>query len=879
MNIYEFLALPGLKDIKQTGQGKYLCKCPAHNDDKASLSIGEGEKGIVLTCFAKCKTEDICEKLGIKMSDLFYKEKKEAPKQKSRGKVVAVYPYHDEKGRLLFEVLRYEPKSFCQRMPDVNNPGRYIYKSSPVQVLYHLPDVIKAINAGETVYLVEGEKDADNMRRLGYCATTIAMGAGKWKQVHTDELKGGHVVLIPDNDKPGQEYMSNVFTALCTVCKSVRIANLQEVWVDMPEKADVSDLIAKFGDEEGKKLIDRAVERAAISITSRPINTPAEDEAKRESVNDDTEAGRAYANVDGYCVHDGWLCQFNADGGLKRLASFAAIPRKEKSKDDGLSVQKGYEIEGFNVGGQSMGTAWVTAKEFPGMNWAIEKWGFRANIMPGNTNKDKIRYAIQACGEKGLVKETIYTHTGWRKIDNKWVYLHSGGAIGAEDIGVQLEGKLESYDMELDKEIDIYDAIEAEKGYFNAMEASIAYPLLAVAYMSPLCEFMNAADIMPKFALYLRGGTQTRKTTAALLTLSHFGHFGSQNKIPASFSDTANSVQRSAFILKDMPLLVDDYYPNGNGQERKRMEAMAQALARAFGNGTTRSRLNSDMALRAGQSPRGMAIFTGEDLPDIKESGLARYFIVNVQRGDIPIGEMLTELQTKARQGYLTRAMSRYIEWLIPQADELPEKLYERYMSYRESVLEKLTAAGARAAETLASMLLSLEMMLEFWKSLGSIEKEDAQGYMTEAWNVLSATAIMQGRENREQKPTVIFLSILSELLGSGEYRCLSLDDDKGPLNVLGYADAEYYYMYPEKSYRAVTKFLADQGSGFPVTLQTLRKMMVEEKVINPGDANKVKKVKGKSQRFMWLPRPLIDGREEKPSQTEMTETDEEAPF
>jgi len=40
-------------------------------------------------------------------------------------KIVEVYPYRDEKGELLFEVVRFDPKDFRQRRPDGH--GGYIY--------------------------------------------------------------------------------------------------------------------------------------------------------------------------------------------------------------------------------------------------------------------------------------------------------------------------------------------------------------------------------------------------------------------------------------------------------------------------------------------------------------------------------------------------------------------------------------------------------------------------------------------------------------------------------------------------------------------------------------------------------------------------------
>ena len=58
-------------DAKQRANGQWLVCCPAHEDKQPSLSIGQGDKGIVLKCFAGCEVKAICDKLGIRETDLF----------------------------------------------------------------------------------------------------------------------------------------------------------------------------------------------------------------------------------------------------------------------------------------------------------------------------------------------------------------------------------------------------------------------------------------------------------------------------------------------------------------------------------------------------------------------------------------------------------------------------------------------------------------------------------------------------------------------------------------------------------------------------------------------------------------------------------------
>ena len=109
---------------------------------------------------------------------------------------------------MLFQVLRFSPKKFRQRRPNPDNPGQWIPNLKGVsRVLYRLPEVIEAVERGEIIWLVEGEKDADRLVKAGLCATTWPGGAKskgfKWNRNYSKSLGGARVAVIPDNDAAG----------------------------------------------------------------------------------------------------------------------------------------------------------------------------------------------------------------------------------------------------------------------------------------------------------------------------------------------------------------------------------------------------------------------------------------------------------------------------------------------------------------------------------------------------------------------------------------------------------------------------------------------------------------------------------------------------
>lgn len=156
------------------------------------------------------------------------------PEAPSTGRrIVATYPYVDEAGALLFEVVRYDPKGFRQRRPD--GAGGFAWDLHGVrQVPYHLPELIEAIGSERTVFIVEGEKDVDRLRALNVPATCNAAGAGKWRLDFVEHFVGADVVIVPDNDEPGRDHAEKVARALKPVATRVRVLTLP----NLPRKGD-----------------------------------------------------------------------------------------------------------------------------------------------------------------------------------------------------------------------------------------------------------------------------------------------------------------------------------------------------------------------------------------------------------------------------------------------------------------------------------------------------------------------------------------------------------------------------------------------------------------------------------------------------------------
>ncbi len=96
------------------------------------------------------------------------------------------------------------------------------------------------------VFVPEGEKDVENIRKRGGIATCNAMGAGKWRSEFSEYFRGRNVAILQDNDKAGRDHARVVASSLIGKAASIKIIALP----GLPEKGDVSDWFDNGGTME-----------------------------------------------------------------------------------------------------------------------------------------------------------------------------------------------------------------------------------------------------------------------------------------------------------------------------------------------------------------------------------------------------------------------------------------------------------------------------------------------------------------------------------------------------------------------------------------------------------------------------------------------------
>ena len=216
--------------VKAKKIGKnWMALCPKHDDHTPSLKIDE-ESGTYHCFNPECG-----------FSGSLFKGNKQ----------IAEYIYCNESEKPVFKVIRYGPvKGF--EIQSLNKEGKWVKGAKNINGIPYRLAELKNSDKDEFIFFVEGEKDVENLRKLGFFATTIH---GSRLGENNKYFINRKAIILHDNDKRGICFSSNIAKEVNKVTDFVK-------WVDLPglkEKEDVSDWIDKGGTaEELKKLAEAA---------------------------------------------------------------------------------------------------------------------------------------------------------------------------------------------------------------------------------------------------------------------------------------------------------------------------------------------------------------------------------------------------------------------------------------------------------------------------------------------------------------------------------------------------------------------------------------------------------------------------------------------
>jgi hypothetical protein len=496
---------------------------------------------------------------------------------------------------------------------------------------------------------------------------------------------------------------------------------------------------------------------------------------------------------------------------LRRLTNFTARIVAELLIDDGVEIRREFEIEAI-VNGTTTRFS-LPAEQFDSMTWVIPTLGAQAVVCAGYGTKDLAREGIQILSGNVPVA-TVYSHLGWRTIAGQRVYLHAGGAIGA-NAGAALAGEVAQRPTANANAQDELpgagspgplprDNVEFSSIRVRVPEALGAYLLPAPPKGSALREAVQDSLLflqlrpahiilliyatiwrsvlgLAEFSILLTGLTGELKTTLACLALQHFGPSLDRYHLPASWTSTANFLSSLAFLAKDTLLLIDDWVLHGSQADVDRANREADRVLRGQGNRSGRGRCRPDGTPKEAKPPRGLILVTGEAVPS-GASLNARFLNVEVKKGELFNAanlSLLKELQANAARGQFAAAMSGFLAWLAPQ--------YEAQWAATREQVERLAEVfrgdcrHPRAAMIAGELLAGLEVFMEFAKAIGAIKQEGFDRLWVQLHEAVRVVLKANNEQQFAEDPVERFLELLAAVLLSGRGHIAVADGSPPP--------------------------------------------------------------------------------------------------
>jgi len=529
-----------------------------------------------------------------------------------------------------------------------------------------------------------------------------------------------------------------------------------------------------------------------------------------------------------YQVVDGRICYVRADRngkeGVLPLANFDARIAEEVNRDDGLEVAREFLITGRLSGGEALPPASVAAREYGGLGWVTGAWGARAVISAGTGTRDHLRAAIQVLSEPA--HRTVFCHTGWRKVDGQWLFLHQGGPVGAPGgVEVDLDPPLDRFALPSVVD-DARGAVQWSLRLLECGPPQVMMPLLAAIYLAPLASLLE-----PDFTLWIHGLTGSLKSELATLAERHFGDF-SRKSLPCSWTSTDNAIEHRLSMLKDVLVVIDDYAPHADARAEADQARKAQRVLRNVGNRAARGRMRPDMTGRPDRPPRGLPLCTGEMLPP-GASILARLVQVEIDRDRLNL-PAITSLQENG--GRLAHSMRAFIEWLAPRYEALQTTLPAARDGMRR---QPHTRRGhLRQPEAMANLYMGIDLFSRFAEETGALDAAGARRLRDDAITTFEGLSPTVGKPSVEIDPAERFIEALTTLLSLSKVRMLEKRYDRfqsaDDAEVIGWIDGDEILLLPGPAYRRVATFLRDLGEHWnPGSRELYRALRKKEYVIS----------------------------------------------
>ena len=551
--------------------------------------------------------------------------------------------------------------------------------------IYNYPVVKNAIEKGFNVFFVEGEKDVESLKKLGYAATTIY--SKKWNDKYTEQLQGARIVSIADTGQAGEEFQELVFENLKDVCKTLKFLELPGL-AQMGDNKDVTDWLEQFdNDKEKKDMLNNVIKETnlmpLIEFGKYKYNglytyylKPVKD--------DKSEEVRIY------------------DGLLKIEHSHTDIDTKEEKLILSSSMYGRVAETGIKKGLLSKGSYAETINN---------QKGFLIESKRSSSVQDYLYTQYKYLIANDELRERMTTNKiGWVKYNNVNSFVYPRYDISLDNI---------IYHNEDTRFNNIFKSNGDFKKYVNEvivqlLETEIGVISISAVVGSLLLEILN---IHESFILDIHGKNGKGKTILLYALASIFGH---PNRFVQEWNSTKTAIISNASELNNFPLMLDD-------TKKCDDKNIIAEIIYSLSGGKDRARANQDGSSKEQKTFKNITISTGETslLNYIQgESSGAGAFgrVISIDTDSYNIFETKEQADKVAdicKKNYGLFGVE-FCKWLYEQStdEENVNSWLETYNTYKDINYSKVEHhTSTRKANHIALLQLAYDLLDDFLQS------------------------------------------------------------------------------------------------------------------------------------------------------------------
>lgn len=434
-----------------------------------------------------------------------------------------------------------------------------------------------------------------------------------------------------------------------------------------------------------------------------------------------------------------------------------------------------------------------------------------ARILPGNLGafeselQDLLRQEISLCPHRFEI------------LESGWFVSPSGHYCFAEDGSPQTDSTLcfrtgFSFLRGEQQRPPHQVASDAWRILALSKQSRTIYVPFLYAHLALMWRLFTEAGHRPNFLLFIEGPTGSLKTAVASLLFNFSGQ--PEANVPASFRDTAASMEVAFDAYRDRVLLVDDFCPTSDRTSQRDLNNKLERLVRFFGDGKSRSRATPNMETATEKKPCGLVAITGEDSAG-SQSSLLRCLFLRVDR-DTFDKDLLRRFQEDP--SLWTEHLALFVKSLAPRAKELIQMIREKFPSYREMGSHYLKEK--RSIDTFAYLSLTAEIVVQELHQLLQLDYTTCIKEFHRA--ILDACQASEAKANAAD-PVQIFSQTLLELLQQGEVFMGTVPQFlENPSKYIGVTTESCWYLWPKGAFKAVSDAYSMTGRTFPLSMQAL---------------------------------------------------------